>query len=113
MTAPMSPPASQRLPPSHPSQPPRIRKGASPRLPLSAYVSPEVARARYRKTVKDLEAAAAAADDAIEDPEDIKKNNAIEDPEDIKKNNAIETSKRMETADNNIPPEKANSVDTK
>ena len=101
MTAPMSPPASQRLTPSHPSQPPRIRKGASPRLPLSAYVSPEVARARYRKTVKDLEAAAAAADDAIEDPEDIKKNNAIE------------TSKRTETADHNIPPEKANSVDTK
>ena len=105
MTAAKSPPASQRLTPSHPSQPPRIRKGASPRLPLSAYVSPEVARARYRKTVKDLEAAAAAATAADDD--------AIEDPEEIEKNNALETSKRMETADNNIPTKMANSDDTK
>ena len=87
MTAPKSPPASQRL---TPSQPPRTRKGASPRLPVSTYVTPEAVKARYRKTVQDMEAA---------DPKVIKKNK--------------KTSKGIEAADNTTPPKKANNVYTK
>ena len=108
MTAAKSPPASQRL---TPSQPPRTRKGASPRLPVSTYVTPEAVKARYRKTVQDMEAA--------DHPKVIKKNKktskgieAADNTTPPKKANK-KNSKGIEAADNTTPPKKANNVYTK
>ena len=104
MTAAKSPPASQKLTPSQPRRP---GKGASPRLPVSTYVTPEAVKARYRKTVQDMEAA---------DPKVIKKNKkgieAADNTNPPKKANK-KTSKGIEAADNTTPPKKANNVYTK